>query len=67
MEDFQSSWHAIADNSGMAHWIIDQELTLRGIKRKIGLVVPEFLALPLVIPGSDLLATIPQRNDQTPR
>lgn len=61
LEAYRSAPHAIADSSGMAHWIVDRELDLRGIKRQIGLVVPEFLALPFVLPGSELVATVPRR------
>jgi DNA-binding transcriptional LysR family regulator len=61
LDAYRSAFHAIADSSGMAHWIVDRELELRGIKRQVGLVVPEFLALPFVIPGSELIATVPSR------
>ena len=61
LDAYRAAPHAIADGSGMAHWLIDRQLELRGIRRQIGLVVPEFLALPLVIPGSELVATMPKR------
>ena len=61
LEGYKSALHAIADNSGMAHWIVDRALEVNGIKRQIGLVVPEFLALPFVIHGSNLIATVPKR------
>jgi len=61
LDTFKSASHAVADSSGMAHWLIDRELASHGIHRKIGLVLPEFLALPFVIPGSELVATVPRR------
>lgn len=61
LEAFKLAPHAVADSSGMAHWIVDREMEKRGIRRTIGLVVPEFLALPFVIPGSEMVATVPSR------
>lgn len=61
LDAYRSAPHVIADNSGMAHWIVDRALDMRGIKRQIGLVVPEFLALPFVIHGSQMIATVPKR------
>lgn len=45
----------------MAHWMVDQQLARHNVVRQIGLVVPEFLALPFVVPGSDLVVTMPSR------
>jgi len=61
VEAFARSPHAVADSSGMAHWVIDQTLSRHRIGRRVGLIVPEFLALPFVISGSDLIATMPSR------
>lgn len=61
LDTYKSASHAVADSSGMAHWLIDRELASHGIQRKVGLVLPEFLALPFVIPGSELVATVPRR------
>ena len=61
LEAYRQGRHAIADSSGMAHWLIDQQLRQYDVVRHIGLVVPEFLALPFVVLGSDLLVTLPSR------
>lgn len=61
IDAYKQASHAIADASGMAHWLIDQQLEPHRIVRKVGLVVPEFLALPFVIPRSELVATLPAR------
>lgn len=60
-EAYKQSPHAIADSSGMAHWMVDQQLARHNVVRQIGLVVPESLALPFVVPGSDLVVTMPSR------
>lgn len=61
LEAYKQSPHAIADSSGMAHWLVDQQLARHDVVRQIGLVVPEFLALPFVVPGSNLVVTMPSR------
>jgi len=61
VDAYRQASHAIADSSGMAHWMIDQQLKQHDVVRRIGLVVPEFLALPFVVLGSDLVATLPSR------
>lgn len=61
LEAYKQSPHAIADSSGMAHWMVDQQLARHNVVRKIGLIVPEFLALPFVVPGSNLVVTMPSR------
>ncbi len=61
LDAFSASPHAIADSSGMAHWLVDEAFEKRGINRRFGLVVPEFMTLPFIIAGSDLVATMPGR------
>ena len=61
LDGFTAASHAVADSSGMAHWVIDEALAKKGIHRRLALVVPEFMTLPFVIAGSDLVATIPSR------
>lgn len=61
LEAYTRADHALADASGMAHWLLDQQLQQQGIVRRVGLVVPEFLALPFLIPGSEFVATVPSR------
>ena len=60
-EAYKQSPHAIADSSGMAHWMVDQQLARHNVVRQIGLIVPEFLALPFVVPGSNMVVTMPSR------
>ena len=40
---------------------IDQVLNGFGIRRRIGLTLPSFLAMPYVVAGTDYLATVPSR------
>jgi DNA-binding transcriptional LysR family regulator len=61
LQAFIDSPHAIADSSGMAHWVVDDSFTKKGVTRRWGLVVPEFMTLPFVIAGSDFVVTMPSR------
>ncbi len=61
VEAFSRAEHAYADASGMAHELVEQVLRQHGIARRVSLTVPQFMVLPLVIAGSDLLVTMPGR------
>ena len=61
LQAFVDSPHALAEGSGMAHWVVNESLLKKGVKRRPGLVVPEFMTLPFVIAGSDLVVTMPSR------
>jgi len=61
LEAFQSSDHAVADSSGMAHELLERALERHRVKRQLRLVVPEFMVLPLIIENSDLLVIMPSR------
>ena len=61
---FESSDHAVADSSGMAHDLLERALARHGIRRSLRLVVPEFMVLPLIIEHSDVLVVMPSRLAQ---
>jgi DNA-binding transcriptional LysR family regulator len=61
VEAFESSDHAVADSSGMAHELLERALASHGVRRSLRLVVPEFMVLPLIIEDSDLLVIMPNR------
>ena len=61
IEGFREAEHAYADASGMAHDMLEEVLRRHGIARRISLTVPQFMVLPMVIAGSDLLVTMPER------
>ncbi len=64
LDAFIATPHALADSSGMAHALIERTLKKHGIARSIKLRVPDFMVLPLVITGSDLLVIMPSRLAQ---
>ena len=58
---FAKSPRALADASGMAHTVIEDELRAHGLIAVPRLTVPQFMVLPLVIANSDLLVIMPSR------
>ena len=61
IEDFVNARHALVSPRGDAHGVVDVELEKRGLARHIAVVSPSFVAIPLLIGGSDLVATVPRR------
>jgi len=57
---FRSSRHAIAEAQGTGHDIVERTLRKSGLDRQIGARVPHFLALPMIVASSDMLATVPR-------
>ena len=60
-EGFAKSPRALADASGMAHAVVEEELRKQGLVASPRLTVPQFMVLPLVIANSDLLVIMPSR------
>ena len=60
-EGFAKSPRALADASGMAHAVVEEELRKDGLDAAPRLTVPQFMVLPLVIANSDLLVIMPSR------
>jgi DNA-binding transcriptional LysR family regulator len=61
VEAFSASPRALADASGMAHAVMEEELRKQGLDGTTRLTVPQFMVLPLVIASSDLLVIMPSR------
>ena len=60
-EGFAKSQRALADASGMAHTVVEDELKKHDLMSTPRLTVPQFMVLPLVIASSDLLVVMPSR------
>ncbi len=60
-EAFAKSPRALADASGMAHTVVEEELKKQGLMAIPRLTVPQFMVLPLVIAHSDILVIMPSR------
>ena len=57
---FRDADHALAEQAGTGHVVIEKELLQLGLKDRIKLRVSSFLALPAIIAASDMVATIPR-------
>jgi DNA-binding transcriptional LysR family regulator len=56
---FMAATHAVADAEGTGHYVVAQALARLKPAPRIGLRVPQFLALPLIVGTSDMVATVP--------
>ncbi len=57
---FLGATHAVAEAVGTGHYVIERQLERLGVARRIGLRVPNFLALPSIIASTDMIATVPE-------
>jgi DNA-binding transcriptional LysR family regulator len=57
---FLEATHAVAEETGTGHYVVEQQLERLGLRRRIGLRLPHFVALPKIVASSDLVATVPE-------
>ena len=58
---FRAAPHAIAEEAGLAHELLDRWLNRQGVQRDVKLFVPRFMVLAMVAANSDLLVAMPSR------
>lgn len=61
VEEFGDADHVSVVSAGTGHAIADLAIERQGIKRKIGLTVPHFVAVGHILSNSTLIATVPER------
>jgi DNA-binding transcriptional LysR family regulator len=59
LEDFLAMEHAVVHAEGRSQEIFERFLARRRIRRNVVLHTPHFLSIPILIAGSDLVATVP--------
>ncbi|HCP76365.1 MAG: LysR family transcriptional regulator [Pusillimonas sp.] len=64
VQSFQDEEHVIVKTSGTGHLIIEHNLQQRGLHRKVGVQVPNFIGVATVVDSSNLIATLPGRAAQ---
>jgi DNA-binding transcriptional LysR family regulator len=64
LPEYLSMTHILVSPTGEKRGAVDKELESRGLRRRIGLVVATFLALPLALRRSDYIASVPERTGQ---
>ena len=58
-KQFLAEGHAVVQQEGKSHELFEQALVEEGMARRVVLSIPHFLAIPLIIAESDLVATVP--------
>ena len=59
LKQFVDLEHAVVRASGRSQEIVERYLRKRKIVRKVALLTPHFMSLPMIIAQSDLIATVP--------
>jgi DNA-binding transcriptional LysR family regulator len=60
LRKFLDAAHAVVSPEGRSHDLFERELQRRGCVRRVRLEIPHYLSLPVIIAGSDLVATVPR-------
>lgn len=61
LAQFEAEDHAVISSSGSAPALLESEIARQGIKRRVALKSPSFLAAAFVVEHTDLLLTVPRR------
>jgi len=61
IEEYLAGKHVGIISSGLSDLELNRTLPLRGRSRRVAVKVPHFLAAPLLVPGTDLIVTVPFR------
>lgn len=56
---FMQAQHVVVHRENVSHELFEQALAEQGLSRRIVVSVPHFLAIPLLIAESDMVATVP--------
>ena len=59
LDQFLALEHAVVHAEGRSQEILERFLLAKKIERKVALVTPHFMSLPMIIARSDLVATVP--------
>jgi DNA-binding transcriptional LysR family regulator len=59
LEDFLAMEHAVVRAEGRSQEIFERFLERKRIRRRVVLLTPHFLSIPIIIARSDLVATVP--------
>lgn len=61
LKDFENAQHVAVVAGGTGHTVVDETIERRGIRRRIMLTVPHFVALGHILASTDMIATVPER------
>jgi DNA-binding transcriptional LysR family regulator len=60
-DEFEQSDHVVVSAAGTGHATVDASIEKLGVKRKILLTVPHFVAVGHILSTTDMVATVPER------
>lgn len=61
LKTFREARHAVVAAQGTGHGIVEAMFERAGIEPDVLVRLPHFLSVPMVVAGTDLIATVPQR------
>jgi DNA-binding transcriptional LysR family regulator len=61
LEGYVAVPHVLGSPRGDAHGVVDDALAPLGLRRTVAVATPHFAAVPFLLKGARLLATVPQR------
>jgi DNA-binding transcriptional LysR family regulator len=62
LEEFANARHVVVVAGGTGHATVDESIERRGIKRRVLLTVPHFVAVGHILATTDMVATVPERH-----
>jgi DNA-binding transcriptional LysR family regulator len=63
-EEFSAADHVVVISHGTGHTEVDETIERRGIRRRVRLTVPHFVAVGHILHMTDMVATVPERYAQ---
>jgi DNA-binding transcriptional LysR family regulator len=61
LKQFSEAEHVVVVSTGTGHAKVDEFIARKGIRRKVKLTVPHFVAVGHILSTSDMIATVPER------
>ncbi len=61
LRQFRAAEHVAIASEGTGHGVVDQVIEQAGIRRRLRLTVPHFIAVGPVLAATDMIAVVPQR------
>ncbi len=59
--EFEAEDHVVVSALGTGHATVDSAIEKLGVKRKLALTVPHFVAIGHILASTDMIATVPER------
>lgn len=61
LADFEAAEHVVVVSAGTGHGQVDERLQRAGVRRRVRLTVPHFVAVGHILQSTDMVATVPER------